>query len=576
MKTISIKKGFSFLLLLEAAVICLVTIALMLNLYYVYIDLVYNESEEVLSLYTLMAENKLAHIENISFEILSNSDIQRNLLLYNNSGNLYDQYIASNNLYTQLFTRWVMDRNLASIKFVFPDGKQIDTPQRRKIDISDTETAALFETAYKAGGRCVWTINVAGRNTITLHRLINDISGKGFKSQGVLLITIDATYLFESAALRSRYDPEIVAVAGGQILYKEPPSLSSKEILNQVESLNGYSIVPKNRGQFLTFALQSEFNGWKFLYIIPKYILLNDINNIYILYAGIFLSIVSMIIFVGLKMADSISKPIAKLAQAMQKAENANYSTESLSLLPQASIIITEVQELSNDFLNMITKIDRLINEDYAKQLLILDMKCRLLQQQINPHFLYNVLDTINWKSIESGNKEISIMVQSLSKLLRNSIRLPDVVSIKDDIKIVEDYITIQKIRFEERLRFTSEVSAEFFTCRIPRLTLQPIVENCIVHNLEKYSRPCEINITSSISEDVLEICVSDNGCGIDLNIIEKITSGHEVSSSMSIGLKNVHERIKIFFGEKFGIHAENRNPTGTNIIIRLPYTRRL
>jgi len=576
MKSISIKKGFSFLLLFEAAVICIVTIALMLNLYYVYIDLVYNESEEVLSLYTLMAENKLSHIENISFEILSNRDIQRNLLLYNNAGNLYDKYISSNNLYTQLFTRWVMDRNLASINFIFPDGRQIDTPQRRRIDISDTETAVLFETAYKAGGRCVWTINIAGRNTLTLHRLINDISGKGFKSQGVLLITIDASYLFESAALRSRYNPEIVAVAGEQILYKEPPSLSSKEIINQVENLNGYSIVPKNLGQFLTFEMKSEFNGWIFLYIIPKYILLNDINNIYILYAGIFLSIVSVIIFVGLKMADSISKPIAKLAQAMQKAENANYSAESLSLLPQASIIITEVQELRNDFISMITKIDRLINEDYAKQLMILDMKCRLLQQQINPHFLYNVLDTINWKSIESGNKEISIMVQSLSKLLRNSIRLPDLVSIIDDLKIVDDYITIQKIRFEERLIYTSEVSAEFFTCRIPRLTLQPIVENCIVHNLEKYSGPCEISITSSISEDMLEICVSDNGCGIDLDIIEKITKGHEVSSGMSIGLKNVHERIKIFFGENYGIRAENRYPVGTNIIIRLPYTRRL
>ena len=247
MKSISIKKGFSFLLLFEAAVICIVTIALMLNLYYVYIDLVYNESEEVLSLYTLMAENKLSHIENISFEILSNRDIQRNLLLYNNAGNLYDKYISSNNLYTQLFTRWVMDRNLASINFIFPDGRQIDTPQRRRIDISDTETAVLFETAYKAGGRCVWTINIAGRNTLTLHRLINDISGKGFKSQGVLLITIDASYLFESAALRSRYNPEIVAVAGEQILYKEPPSLSSKEIINQVENLNGYSIVQIGR-----------------------------------------------------------------------------------------------------------------------------------------------------------------------------------------------------------------------------------------------------------------------------------------------------------------------------------------
>lgn len=572
MRTITIKKGFSSLLLVEAAIICIVTVLFMLNLYHLYTNFIYNESVEVLSLYSVMAENKLAQAEDVSFEMLSNRDIQKNLLIYNSADSPYEKHTASNSLYTQLFTRWVMNRSLISINFIYPDGRHIATAERRALSLTEGEITIMTKSAHAKRGSCGWAVNVAGENTVTLYRVINDISGKGFKPQGVLIMHIDAKHLLRSETKGSELPPQIVAVAEGHVLFSETPSLSSDEIISQAQNADRYSIITNDSGQFLTFSATSRFNGWIFMYILPKYKLISQINDINIIYAGIFIAVVLIILLIGLKMAESISKPIAKLTEAMQEAEKTNYSADSISELPQSSVIISEVQELNTDFRQMISKIDYLINEDYAKQLMILNMKYKMLQQQINPHFLYNVLDTINWKSIEVGSKEISVMVMSLSKLLRNSIRLPDVISVKEDLKIVEDYITIQKIRFEERLEFISEITPEIGFCRIPRLTLQPIVENCIIHNIEKFSKPCKIVLTSAIIGNRVEISVIDNGIGIEPSHIESIMSGREESKTSGIGLKNVHERVKISFGSLYGVSVENAYAGGTKVTICIPF----
>lgn len=210
----------------------------------------------------------------------------------------------------------------------------------------------------------------------------------------------------------------------------------------------------------------------------------------------------------------------------MKVVEGGDYSAVS-DINPHGGLFsITEVLQLSNNFTRMIREIDHLINEGYVKQLTILEMRYKMLQQQINPHFLYNTLDTINWKAINNGDKDISIMVRSLSGMLRGSIKSTDIITVREDMAFVEDYIAIQRIRFEERLKFTADMIEASYSCHIPRLTLQPIVENWIIHNLEKYSGICEILAASVISEGLLAISIEDNGHGVDPQHIEMVLSG--------------------------------------------------
>ena len=219
----------------------------------------------------------------------------------------------------------------------------------------------------------------------------------------------------------------------------------------------------------------------------------------------------------------------------------------------------------------MVQRINHLINEVYTKQLLIMEMKYKMLQQQINPHFLYNTLDTINWKAIEGGHEEISIMVRALSKLIRCSIKGPDLVTVKEDLSFVEDYVKIQKIRFEERLVFQEEISPTVYSAKIPRLTLQPIVENCIIHNLEKHAGICHIFLTSTIFDDYIRISVEDDGIGVDPEQIKKVLSGEVQATNKSIGLKNIDQRIRLSFGARYGVFVENIKPSGVRVSIELP-----
>jgi two-component system sensor histidine kinase YesM len=219
----------------------------------------------------------------------------------------------------------------------------------------------------------------------------------------------------------------------------------------------------------------------------------------------------------------------------------------------------------------MVKEIDYLINEVYSKQLMIAKMKYNMLRQQINPHFLYNTLDTVNWKAIQSGNEEISVMVRSLSRLFRSSIKGPDMVTVQEELDLVEDYVAIQRIRFEERLEFEIVMDEWARQCPIPRLTLQPIVENCIVHNLERYSQVCKIKISSGLVNKRLEIYVEDNGYGTDLHIVEKVLRGELLTDGKSMGLRNINQRLTMSFGENFGIRLTNKEPQGTKVTIVLP-----
>lgn len=572
MKRFRIKNGFFALLIFEALIISLLTVVFMIKLYNIYTDLVYSESAEVLNLYARLVDSKLEDIEGMSFEMLSNRDIQRNLLLYTASDSSYDKYIAADRLYTQLFTHWAMDKSLISISFVFSDGKRVDTGLRRVIDLSGGLDDIVRE-AERADGSCGWMANVAGSNTVTLYRLIKDISGNGFRPLGVLIINLDAKYLLDhTSVVPQKYKPDIIGVAGDQMLSQNPVNIDREELLGFLESSNTYDIVAHEGEQYFVSVKSFNYNRWQLIYLLSCRDILSSINNMNLIYMITLAGIVFAVVTVGYALANAISRPIARLTDNMKVIESGDYSVAADILTPETCFAIEEVVRLSEDFTGMINKIDHLINEGYVKQLTIMEMKYKMLQQQINPHFLYNTLDTINWKAIQNGNSDISVMIRSLSSMLRGSINGRDVISLGEDLRFVEDYITIQGMRFEERLSFEVDIPEEVYHCPIPRLTLQPIVENCIIHNLEKYSGICRVRIASSVSGERLEITVEDNGRGADLKYVEMVLSGRIDAANSSIGLKNINERLKLSFGGDFGIRVENREPTGTRVTVVLPF----
>ena len=168
-------------------------------------------------------------------------------------------------------------------------------------------------------------------------------------------------------------------------------------------------------------------------------------------------------------------------------------------------------------------------------------------------------------------------MVKSLANLVRNSIsNKENIIKIDEELKLLNDYITIQKIRFEDRLDFSDLVEEDIKNCYILKMTLQPIVENSIKYGLESLTGVCKITVKSQKQKDFLQIIVSDNGVGMTKGFLSKIESGETKSNGTGIGIKNIDERIKLFFGEEFGLSVISEPNEGTTVIIRIPYESRL
>ena len=198
-----------------------------------------------------------------------------------------------------------------------------------------------------------------------------------------------------------------------------------------------------------------------------------------------------------------------------------------------------------------------------------------LLQAQINPHFLYNTLDAIVW-SAEAGNqKQVVKMVGSLSEFFRSSLNKgKELVRVREELSHARSYLEIQQIRYQDILSYEIEVPEELFEYEIPKITIQPIVENALYHGIKNRRGGGKITITGEEGDSDYRITVTDDGIGMEKERLLEITeglSGKNPGDVKIYGLYNVNERIKLFYGEEYGISIESEYDRGTKVVIRLP-----
>ena len=220
--------------------------------------------------------------------------------------------------------------------------------------------------------------------------------------------------------------------------------------------------------------------------------------------------------------------------------------------------------------------ITRPIEEQVTReQKLLRKAEFELLQAQINPHFLYNTLDAIVW-SAEAGNqKQVVKMVGSLSDFFRSSLNKgKELVSIREELPHVRSYLEIQQIRYQDILSYDIDVPEELYDNEIPKITVQPVVENALYHGIKNRRGGGKILVTGTVADKDYCIIVSDDGMGMDKERLEDIReelSGNSKGNGKIYGLYNVNERIKLFYGEEYGISIDSVYEKGTTVTIRLP-----
>lgn len=424
-------------------------------------------------------------------------------------------------------------------------------------------------------------LNADNEETISLSRVIQSWEDGSFL--GVILIDLNLNKIAEicDAGKASQSGSFYAVNDAGQLVYqqrndKKSPNMKTDSVLQKLNFAlaknSGSEFRMKINGvEYMVVQQYMESTGWKLLNIVPFSDVTSGLRSTQLL-VMISVGITLIVTLIALnRILTDIVKPLKKLQRHM-----ARVSIENMN--QQVSIQSDdEIGKLSRNFNEMLERIENLKGQVLAEQEDKRRYELQALQAQINPHFLYNTLDSIIWMA-ETDDSNIVPMTEALARLFRISLNKGnEEILLKKEIEHVKNYLIIQSMRYTDKFTYEINVEPDVEKCGIIKLILQPIVENCIYHGIKKKRGSGHITIEAFRQGDLLKILVKDDGCGMDEEMCRKILSDEvepENISGSGIGVKNVNERIKLRFGRKYGLQYSGKIGEGTTVEYTLPYCK--
>ena len=362
---------------------------------------------------------------------------------------------------------------------------------------------------------------------------------------------------------------EIICSTNDQSNFLENNRLSYSILDLQYPDIKAWYSTENNGNKYWFMNNTIPHTDWKVLLMIPASDLLSasdkSRNNMVVI--AIFTSIFAY--GLGYVFSRSLTKRITLLIKHMKKVEVGNFNIE---ILPQSS---DEIGQLTKNFNYMITKISILLDEKLSIGKEMKNVELKALQAQINPHFLYNTLDLIHWRALNNNVPQISTLVKALARYYKLVLsRGEDTISLADEFEHVKIYIQIQNERFHNRINLITHLDDDLAEYLVPKLLLQPLVENSILHGImQKTNNEGTISISVSSCPDKTVITVEDDGIGMTQAHCEAILSNQAKNNKTGsgYGVRNINDRIQLFYGKEYGVCFESSMGAGTKVIICLP-----
>ncbi|HZG58135.1 sensor histidine kinase [Paenibacillus sp.] len=441
------------------------------------------------------------------------------------------------------------------------------------------ETFSL-EAVQEARGRAIW---LPGTDDGLVFMAKSLYSIRSSVYAGTVVVGIDSDYL------RSLYTSFNELTDGSMLILNESnepiitespvPGLHAHFLKNRMyEASRSGSTLFRFKGEdYIYSVLRMPNDKWKIVHIVSvdqqtRGTVVIQFWTVTVLIAGLLLAFLSSVII-----SKRMTENIRLLMHSMSRL-SVDFSHQAI--VPKSR---DEIGILAERFNSMTEKINELVNTLYKEQLLKQDAEFRTLQSeyktlqaQINPHFLYNTLESIQSLAKLKGEEEIGDMIYLLGALLRDSIgKRSDVVTLKDEVGYISKYLDIQRFMYEDRIEIIYDLDEDLMDCLVPKFILQPLVENAIVHGIEQKPGKGVVRLASRTDGTDLIVEVSDNGIGMSREeidrVMNRIDAVPEKRNHTSVGLMNVHKRVRILYGERYGINISGNPGEGTTILIRLP-----
>ena len=538
-----------------------------------------NSSEYTHTIIQQMNQNidsYIDYMENIAYLISSSEDVQD--YLFDDEIDNEGRYRILNQFETILDSR----SDIRNVGIISKNGRMLINDGKKSVNSDlDLNTQEWYTQALDSPEGPMLTSShvqhiISGERpwVITLSRGIRDREGSGEK-EGVFFI--DLNY----SAISELCDQSTVGTKGyafildarGNIVYHP----QQQQLYNELQTENISLIMDTEDDTVLTgtgsngklYSIsRSDKTGWTVVDCTNVRELLSksrQAQSIYVLTAVI---LVIVALLFSRFMARSITLPIQKLRDSMKKVQEGDFSVSDVVVDSD-----NEIGSLTKSFDVMTHRIQELMEQNVYEQEQKRKSELKALQSQINPHFLYNTLDSIIWMAEGKKNEEVVLMTASLARLLRQSISNEDeVVPIANEVEYARGYLTIQKMRYKDKLEFQIEVEPSILHIPLIKLVLQPIIENAIYHGL-KYKESKGLLIIKGFMKDgnaVLQVI--DDGVGMDEETLAHIYDRHKVNyHSNGVGVYNVQKRLKLYYGDDYGITYESKKGEGTTATITIP-----
>lgn len=440
--------------------------------------------------------------------------------------------------------------------------------------VRDFESIPWLQKAIQAGGTgTVVLIDRFGFNpkphkTMAYARAVTDIS-RGLKTISVLVATdIENKLQTDMNAFALPQGTDVFLVDSEEEVLAGTVTSGSRFAAPE----KGKDLYPGVRitDRLLYIYHDSAAYNNRLIYEIPLQSLVGTPNKVQRILQISAIGYFVVILFFFFYLGKSVFRPMARLAYFTRSYEPG----EELASFAESERK-DEIGFVYRSFYKMTQRLNQLVKEKYMMEIKQKESELMLMHSQITPHLLYNTLDSIYWYGIQGGVPEVAHMVRDLSTLLRIGLsRGKEIITIREELSHVEAYLNLQEKRYQGSFQFHIHLQEGAEEYRLPKVVIQPLVENCILHGIGKMDGEGEVWIEIRVEQELLLIAVEDNGFRpVDLEKIEAILAG-TAHPDKGFGIRNVHKRIQLRFGDEYGLTYSAREEGGTKAVIRLPAVR--
>lgn len=535
-------------------------------------------TRQLITQVTADIDSYINYMENISTIVTSGEDV-RNFL----SGG--DDLEKSSELYCKIAgefdTILNMREDIYNIGVVSEDGRMIINRGDSKINpYGDIPTSEWYMDAIEADGMRVLSsshvqniIEKEYKWVVTLSKMIK--TKEDFKPMGVMFVDLNyraITNLCKDVNLGKKGYIYLIDEMGKiiyhpkqQLIYSGIRTERTQEVLL---STGDSFMIGKGKNSKLYTMSKSKKTNWTVVGVANVNELVSNRKETVLAYTGTAGVLLLVSLIIAYIFSRQITKPITELRHSMRKVEKGEFTGVQLIVKKN-----NEIGILRQSFNIMTNELQCLIDDKEKDRKLKYKLELKALQAQMNPHFLYNTLDSIVWMAEMADNTEVVTMTSALAKLLRQNINNEEEsIPIAQEIEYIRSYLTIQKMRYKEQLSFDIEVDKEICSERIVKLILQPLVENAIYHGIKYRETKGKVTIKGFAEGKKIILQVIDDGIGMGEETLSHIFEYKESKGkSNGVGVDNVNKRIKLFYGNEYGLQYESKENMGTKVSILIP-----